>query len=128
MREIKFRVWDITNKKMILEPYLHFVDGKSFYIWKGGELPRSDLEFALMQYTGVLDAKDVEICEGDLLKLKNGKIAEVAYSNNFGGFRYYTVGGEDAEQLNDCLPFGYVVGNVYENNVYQNPKLLKSLK
>ena len=76
-REIKFRIWDIENKKMLKVQELDFEP--TFY---GGRIAiRPDQyndyfdteDMILMQYTGLHDKNGKEIYEGDIVQQFNVK-------------------------------------------------------
>ncbi len=119
MRTIKFRAWDITNKVMIDKPYLHFVDGESFYLAKQGEKTRSDLEFELMQFTGLKDKNGKEIYSGDYLK-QEGLEVEVKWSEFDAGFIFEDDSGSHMNVTSGNSYVWEVIGNIYEDK-----KLLK---
>ena len=97
MREIKFRAWDVKNKKMIYHFLLtskgEFValrdpmtpDGDD-YGTMDFELPSSD-GIVLMQFTGLYDRMGKEIYEGDVV---NMKVLIVDYDVNTEIDRTYT--------------------------------------
>ena len=114
---IKFRAWDLVNKRMILEPYIHFIDGESFYLDErnhGGKM-RSDLEIKLMQYTGLMDENGVEICTGDIVR--------------FNGFKKDRIELIEWENICKHTSFGGGTHNaVVIGNKYENAELLLTLK
>ena len=61
MREIKFRVWDDIQNKMLSSDYLAEYWGFSTLI---------NTRERLMQFTGLLDKNEIEIYEGDILSEK----------------------------------------------------------
>lgn len=70
-RKIKFRAW---NGEQIIFP--DYVDRKGIAWWKENSIPTySD---KVMQFTGVLDNKGVEIYEGDVVKGIMAKGAGIA--------------------------------------------------
>ena len=134
MKDTRFRVWDWTNKVMIEEPYLHFVNGRSFYLVRRGATPRSDLGFELLQYTGLKDRNGVEIAQGDLLKHVNPnsyhaptQILECVHEIDLEGFEtrftFKRVGNTDGLTTAYGSKDLEVIGNIYEN-----PELLEGVK
>jgi uncharacterized phage protein (TIGR01671 family) len=146
MREIKFRVWDLTHRKpnMCKVLWFKFYDKKLNYmaceedsVW----LCESDSDgigifhsvpiskVILMQSTGVKDDNGKEIYEGDILDFgtwDNDDIAErgvVEYNTMRGAYiiTYYSpYGGEGFDLLNNEESPIEVIGNIYEN-----PELLR---
>lgn len=141
MREIKFRAWDKVNKKYIYNPYLHFVDGESFYLFENGKL-QSYLEIELEQFTGLRDGKRTkeypegqEMYEGDISKRKwnkkyptlNGVIQWDKEESAYEWHAKFPDGGAVSCQLGHYLngiisdqPSGIsqqdkVIGNIHEN-------------
>lgn len=112
-REIKFRIWNDYDKKMIY--------------WN--ELLKSNLANIftipsynkwLMQYTGLHDKNGKEIYEGDIVKIKyrNEDIGKVIYEHN--GFSI------DVTNMNKNYGRVSFVNNFIEviGNIYDNPELL----
>jgi uncharacterized phage protein (TIGR01671 family) len=130
MREIKFRAWNIKQKRMS--------DGDVVPAplwWKQtGELTKShlkiisqdDKDYVLMQYTGLTDKNGKEIYEGDILRLKNskGQISnhqEVYWNSETASFDWRT-------SNDDSWPDGFTgFYDEYEvrGNIYENPDLLE---
>jgi len=127
MREIKFRGWHTSAKKMFSAEEMAsdqltlLTNGSCFINVNGKHTSMSTIypndKFIPMQYTGLKDNKGKEIYEGDIVErgvilFDNGK---------FQGY-YYDSGGI-AESWEDDL-FQEKVINVI-GNMYENPELLK---
>ncbi|HYU75619.1 MAG TPA: YopX family protein [Ktedonobacteraceae bacterium] len=123
MREIKFRAWDTTNKKMLV-PLSGIIWGKPIipmdycYGLFNGERPDnydSMLEemmivddCILMEFTGRIDRLGKEMYEGDI----------VAYLDNTSqGLVKKTVTITDIRSLPHfgCSKWEEIIGNIYEN-------------
>jgi len=99
MRELKFRFWDSIAKQML--PVLDS--------WEVGNLANQAERFPVMQYTGLLDSKGVEIYESDIVKSTTGKwdSGEVMFRNTaFRVHAYILCQLEDIE----------VIGNIYQDS------------
>lgn len=100
-REIKFRIWDNINK--VMDPIIYKV-GEQF-----GH--PSSADWIYMEYTGLKDSREVEIFEGDILKLsKHTDGNPVVVSMGNGSW----IAGNWGE-LYGALKYAEVIGNIYEN-------------
>lgn len=128
MREIKFRAWDIDERKFIVNETDRLGCGDT----KKCMSERVDFEnnsveinaderYIFSEYTGLKDMKEKEIYEGDILfESFREKYYKVIFEN--GSFRAEFEGDfeEYSFDLIDVVAQGYeVVGNIY-----QNPELL----
>jgi len=120
MREIKFRIWDIEEKKFIINKK----DKISYGDTKKCTSERIDFDnnsveintkdrYSFLQYTGLNDVKGREIYEGDIICEQYGEYYKVVFKN--GSFR-----AEDEEYSLDLMDLVAqkceVIGNIYENS------------
>jgi len=108
-RNFKFKIWDEVCKTMITDTnHVKIYLNGSVSIM--GTWATSDV--TLLQYTGMKDSENIEICEGDIVEYED-EIFEIIFEN--GGFRmkkwnYLFIQNELK-----------IVGNIYEN-----PELLEN--
>ena len=133
-REIKFRVWDIVNKRI-----LDYADIMTLPMWEVFPGTPEQRAYEVMQYTGLKDKNNNEIYEGDVLKQVKKSSREGCESssydkNNFevvfkyGSFwlqRPY----DDSVYIRDFPNIDEFVGfECFEivGNIYENPELLET--
>ncbi len=122
MREIKFRAWHSTTKKM-LEVGSILGEGGSFY----EEEALGEKDVVLMQYIGRTDLNAVEIYGSDIVEVTvmdgglHTVIASVVWSDEYGMWTYdrHVAGMFNHIRSTRCK----VIGNIYEN-----PELLEKGK
>lgn len=126
MRPIKFRVWDKQEKKMLqwgsgVIAINHQLSVET--VPSGKLLKHSDIE--LMQFTGLLDANDREIYEGDIVLTENEQQGahpcEESYEGvvTYQGDAFHIVQSHDTYTptlKNITIQHIEVIGNIYENS------------
>ena len=119
MREIKFRVWDILNKKML--KWGDIFDLPAWEIFPGTPEQRP---FEVMQYTGLKDRKGKDIFEGDIVAEGTINYVVAFYA---GSWRLKQ--NIDGDTWWKSL-YRYVANFKVEviGNVYENPAFLKEGK
>ena len=113
MREIKFRAWDVLDKKM-----LNWGDICHLPAWEIFPGTPEQRPFNIMQYTGLKDENGHEIYEGDIiefLEAESGETwtAKIVFENL--AFKALDVEDEAYDYDFDDLSDIEVIGNIYEN-------------
>ena len=125
-RQRKFKVWDKLAQRMIYpdkgyqQHYIIDLYGRFHNLQNGS----GGDDYVVIEYTGLTDSKDKEICEGDILIHKNSSIGQVIYEVDQGAYIYQwkrTGPNQNYMNLNCDVAFeSVIVGNIFET-----PYLLK---
>ena len=126
-RPIKFRVWDVKNKKFLPESYFAILGNGKLIVTLSGYYNdftnTNQDDYVVQQYTGLTDSNDNPIYEGDILKISYGTmgdvIGQVLYEADEGGylFQWERKGpNQNYKNLNCDVAFeSVVVGNIFDN-------------
>ena len=139
MREIKFRCYNLQEKKMYEQPYARDEWTTEYQPLNAViESIQKDTEYwsPLMQFTGLLDKNGKEIYEGDILRFpystlasgwdveRQGNIMQVIFGS--GAFWTKPIDFDDRRFYGLLMTASgmEIVGNIYENNIDENPNLI----
>lgn len=135
-REIKFRAWDKEYNEMqkVRDIYFDTKTGElEYFISKGTFATHNGTieTHKLMQYTGLKDKNDVEIYEGDIVRVTLRNYETFVSSVKWFGDEGYPA--FDLHQVNEVFYFNSNILSTVMNdcskvevigNIYENPELL----
>jgi len=125
MRGIKFRAWDKKYNEMLYDDFILF-NGMIYREPRDFEDGRNTNALEIMQFTGLLDKRGIEIYEGDIL-MWGSEDGTIKTCNGYGVVEYWD--GDGCYEIKDikgvtngisCTSYNEVIGNIYEN-----PELLE---
>lgn len=147
--ENNYRAWLKDTKEMVEVEEISYLKKTISYVYDNyatGEQEWFEYSFddvELLQYTGLKDKNDIEICVGDII---NWKEADDVYSIEFGqfgvpnfedeGYQDYAVGYylkpqhdlKEIEPFNMTIPLNkeYASRMTIVGNIYMNPEMLEA--
>jgi len=122
-RIIKFRAWDIDNKKMTFSDAFWIITGSEVLLLNPHhkdttyyKVENCEDGFEIMQFTGLHDKNGKEIYEGDIFKYK-GEIWQIVYYDKSAMFVFNPTDKKGRKCIVNCgyVDHGEVIGNVFEN-------------
>jgi uncharacterized phage protein (TIGR01671 family) len=120
--QTKFKVWDKLAQHMIYpdkgyqQHYILDLNGRFHNLQNGS----GGDDYVVMEYTGLTDSNDKEICEGDILIYKTGVNGQVLYEVDQGAYIFqWKRNGPNQNYINlncDVAFESVIVGNIFENS------------
>ncbi len=129
-REIKFRAWDKTNKRMVYDSTMfHIENGHVYQMVCWGDIKVNLLsdDFILEQFTGLKDKNGKEIYEGDNVQFEGegGAVYEVVYDDDVAAF---AVHNWDTTTHTFFYELGEEEEVVVIGNIHENPELIGAIE
>ncbi len=132
-RTINFRAWDKESGRMI-NGFALTAQGKIMFTKKRGADGKysfkdrsdegyGDERYVLMQYTGLKDAKGVEIYEGDIFDMGVVIFDRGCFNGCYIESRNNEKGWDYSDAWEDGL-YSYASKHEVKGNIYENPELL----
>ena len=122
--EFKYRIWDLTARKMILPPSkFSSIVGPVWISMDGRRYIEGVFQRHIyMQYLGIFSSEGIyeehEICEGDILGHGDNYPCVVQWNVEEAKFEAVEYGNEDGVRYHDMSCFngkGIILGNVFES-------------
>lgn len=116
-RQIKFRAWDKTKKKILY--YIPLYSEEAFDLLDFTNY----IDYEVMQFTGLLDKNGKEIYEGDIV---NGIDTDTKFGGRYENMKvdFYNAEFGIGDTMGH-LGLKHLSGIEIIGNIYQNPDLLK---
>lgn len=112
MREIKFRAWDVSEKRMLshelFNTELSFAESAELDFWLNND------SYILMQYTGLKDKNKIESHDGDILAKKGHRNRIIVWEKDAWVCKYED-GSEGLYRLHTFIHNAVIIGNIHEN-------------
>jgi len=120
MREIKFRLWNIADKRMVEEPTCSYGEINDYF---------TSSQVIFMQYTGLKDRDGIEIYEGDIVFCLAKEEYRKGKDHNVLGKIKSDIAGQwqvvyKGETIGLPINWGGYVYKEIMGNIYENPELL----
>ncbi|MFD2752406.1 YopX family protein [Virgibacillus siamensis] len=132
MRDYKFRAWCKKRKRMYEVLHLHTTTWSNGGVWATGKgydvIEQKDINIdiqpkdaVIMQYTGLKDENEADICEGDLFK-HGISVGEIKYQ----GCGFYIdwhapVEWGKSNRLDILHDEGEIIGNIHQSHLLNLP-------
>lgn len=116
MQKIKFKVWDTVRRKMYKPLGITF-DAKSqepFAVKVPGRSWEPVGKFQLLLWTCLCDSNNVDIYEGDYIKISSA-VYEVKWDDELAKYELYEISGSSRRDIIDAAS-GTVIGNRFESH------------
>ena len=127
MRELRFRGWDIKNKRWIVPGWTDNIYQEELFIDFSGKVRRLNYDsldlvdgIIYQQYLQINDREGKEMCEGDIVEWGSSPMYQIVWDRIYGKFAFPTITNQEGVYV---LPEGEyrkskICGNIFENPHY----------